>query len=71
MNIKSSTDVWFCAFLMSNNYKIAQYSVVGRGKVRCDFDITEEEWKKLKIDFNNSEIIKFKSYIDQIKDLAF
>lgn len=68
---KASTDIWFCAFLMLNNIKISSYEVIGRGKVKCVFDITDNEWHKLKLDFNNSEYIKFKSLVDQIKDLAY
>lgn len=70
-NLKSTSDVWYAAFLMSKGYKIINYTVIARGKVRCDFDITEEDWKKLKIEFNNSDIVKFKHYIDMIKDMAF
>lgn len=68
---KSSQDVWFCAFLMSKGYKIASYTVIARGKVRCDFMVTDDEWHKLKLEFNNSDVVKFKHFIDQIKDLAF
>jgi len=69
--IKDTSDVWFTAFLMSKGYKIKDYEVINRGKVKCKFEITDVDWQKLKLEFNNSDIIKFKSYIDQIKDLAF
>ena len=69
--MKNSTDVWFIAFLMSKGHTIKSYDVIGRGKVKCHFDLTDDEWQKLKLEFNNSEIIKFKGFIDQIKDLAF
>lgn len=69
--IKESSDVWFCSFLMSKGFKIDDYTVISRGKVKCKFTITNEEWQKLKLEFNNSEIIKFKAYIEQIKDLSF
>lgn len=69
--MKSTSDVWFTAFLMSKGYKIKDYEVIGRGRVKCHFDLNDSEWQSLKLEFNNSDIIKFKSYIDQIKDLAF
>lgn len=68
---KASTDIWFCAFLMLNNIKISSYEVIGRGKVRCHFQVTDEDWHKYKLDFNNSDHVKYKSFIEQIKDLGF
>lgn len=69
--MKTSTDVWFIAFLMSLGHQIKDYTVVTRGKVQCRFDLSDEEWQKLKLEFNNSDIIKYKGLIEQIKDLAF
>jgi len=69
--LKETTDVWFSAFLMHKGYKIDVYEVVTRGKVKCKFNISQEDWQKLKLEFNNSELIKFKALIDQLKDLAY
>jgi hypothetical protein len=69
--MKFSTDVWFCSFLMSKGYKIEKYDVIQRGRVKCYFTLSDEQWQKLKLEFNNSDIIKFKMYIEQIKDLSF
>lgn len=69
--LKSSTDVFFSAYILSKNIKLAKYEVIDRGRVRCYFDLTEDQWKQLKIDFNNSEISDVKQYIAKIKDLAF
>lgn len=68
---KFSTDVWFVAFLMSKGHKISAYTVLPQKKVRCEFQLSDKEWQDLKLEFNNSEIVKFKGYIDQIKDLAW
>lgn len=69
--MKKSTDVWFCAFLTLSGYPVAHFEVVARGRVECHFKIDDEAWKALKISFNNSEVIKFKGAVEQIKDLAF
>lgn len=69
--MKKSTDVWFCAFLMFNGKQLESYDVISRGKVECHFNVSEDEWKQYKIDFNKSEFIKFKGLIDQLKDLAY
>lgn len=69
--MKSTSDVWFMAFLVSKGFKINQYSVIARGKIRADFNLTEDEWKSLKLEFQNSELVKFKGIIEQLKDLSF
>lgn len=69
--LKNSSDVWFVAFLMHNNCSIVKFDVMERGRVRCYFNLDEKEWQDYKLEFNNSEIIQYKSLIERIKDLAF
>jgi len=69
--MKSGTDLWFSAFLMSKDIKIAKYEVISRGKGRYFFDITDDEWTKYKLEFNNSGLIKYKTLIEQLKDLLY
>lgn len=69
--MKETSDVWFTAFLMSKGHQIKDYTVIGRGKVKCQFVLTDDEWQQLKLEFNNSDVIKFKALIDQVKDLAW
>lgn len=70
-HLKVSSDVWFCAFLIKKGLKIKEYDVIDKGRVRCKFDVSEDEWKKYKLEFNNSELSEFKTIIDKLKDLAF
>jgi hypothetical protein len=69
--MQNTTDIWFTAFLMYKNEKIVKYDVITRGKVRCYFDITDDKWAEFKLEFNNSEIIRFKALTEQIKDLGY
>lgn len=68
---KSTTDIWFAAFLMIKGEKLVNYTVISRGKVSCMFALSDEQWQKYKIEFNNSEFIKFKTTVEQVKDLGF
>lgn len=70
-NLKEATDVWFIAFLMSQDIKIVKFDIISRGKVKCYFELTDEQWSAFKLKFNNSDVIKFKGLIDQIKDLGY
>jgi hypothetical protein len=69
--MKSSQDVWFISFLKIKGHQMTKYEVIGRGKVKCYFDISDDDWKDLKLEFNKSEISLYKSTIEAIKDLAF
>ena len=70
--MKQSTDIWFCAFLMSKGHSIKNFNKTGnRARVVCFFEIEEETWKELKLEFNNSQLVKFKGLLEQVKDLAF
>ncbi len=69
--MKNSTDVWFIAFLMMNKNEIKKFDVIDRGKVRCFFDLTDEQWHALKLKYNNSEVSQYKALIEKIKDLSY
>lgn len=69
--MKSSQDVWFIAFLQNKGIKISRYDIISKGKVRCYFDLTDEEWQNYKLEFNNSEISIYKGLIEKIKDLCY
>lgn len=67
----STTDIWFSAFLKANGYEIIKFDVLSRGKGRYYFQISEEDWKKMKVEFNGSELLKYKYLIESLKDLVF
>ena len=66
-----TTDLFFMAFLIQKGYTVSKYEVIGKGKISCEFEITNDEWKSLKLEFNNSDASKIKQIIEQLKDLAY
>ena len=68
--MKSTKDIWFTAYLMYKGYTIKEVEKIGFSKGRFYFEISDEEWMKHKLEFNNTEIIKFKGLIEQVKDLC-
>lgn len=69
--LKNTTDIWFTAFLMYKGHKILKFDKLSKGKGKFYFDLSDEEWSNLKLEFNNTEFIKFKSLIEQVKDLCY
>lgn len=69
--MKNTTDLWFSAFLMLRNVKLEKYDVISKGKGRYYFDISDEAWVTYKLEFNNSDVVKYKTLIEQLKDLLY
>lgn len=69
--MKSTSDIWFSAFLIKKGFEIQKYDVIGRGKIKAYFNLSDVEWQKMKLEFSKSELSEFKHIIDQLKDLAF
>lgn len=67
----STTDIWFAGFLTHLGYKMTKFEKLGRSKVKCFYELSDTQWEKAKLDFHNSELSKFKGYIEQIKDLGY
>lgn len=66
-----TTDLWFAAFLKLKGYKIKDFIVISRGKGQYEFIISEELWKKEKLEFIQSDISRVKQIMEQLKDLLY
>lgn len=71
MNLKSSSDLWFSAFLQLKGIRVEKFEVISRGKGRYFFDLTDDQWNFYKLEFNNSDIVRYKISIEQLKDLLY
>ena len=68
---KTTTDVWFAAFLQEEGNTIVGLNQITRGKAEFIFELSNEEWTKLKLAFHNSDVARYKLLISQLKDLAY
>ena len=68
-NIKNTTDIWFASFLVHNGFNVHDYDVIQSNRGRFHFEITEAEWKDMRLKFNTSDISKFKTIQISLKDL--
>jgi hypothetical protein len=68
--MKATTDIWFTSFLMFKDVKMSKYEKIGIKKGKYYFDLTDEQWNAYKLEFNNSDIVKFKGLTEQVKDLV-
>lgn len=66
-----TTDLFFAAYLKLKGFELSDYTVLSRGKGRYIFNISEEDYKKQKLEFSNSDISKIKQNCESLKDLLY
>jgi len=66
-----SRDIWFNSFLLYKGYKVSSFETDYNNRVICHFEVSEEEWKKMKLEYQNSEIARYKGFFDQVKELSW
>lgn len=71
MKTHSTTDLFFAAFLKLNGFGIADFEVISKGRGRYKFNISSEDYKRMKLDFISSDISKVKQIMEEIKDLLY
>lgn len=69
--MKTLTDLWFAAFLKLRGFKLKDFDLISRGKARFHFEISDEDYKKARIDFFKSDFSVMKQAIEELKDLTF
>lgn len=71
MDLKVTRNIKLCAFLRMKKIHPIGVDVITRGKAEYKYDLSDEDWMKLKVDFNKSEFIEYANCMDAIKDLAY
>jgi hypothetical protein len=69
MKVKVTTDIWFASFLKLKEYQVINFDVLPKSKGRFYFNISDEDWKKLKLEFDASAISKIKMHQIALKDM--
>jgi hypothetical protein len=69
--MKSTSDIWFAAFVVSSGKTLSDYSRKDGRKVNYMFDMSEEDWKELRKKFFVSELSKHRQLMDRLKDLSY
>lgn len=66
-----TTDIWFASFLQLKGVQLLNFSILSKGRGSFDFQLTEEEWRTFRLEFNNSDISKIKQIQLSLKDLLY
>lgn len=64
-------NIKFCAFLKLNGINPVEVIKLVKGKAEYVYDIPEDQFNKLQIDFNNSPFLEYANNLESIKDLAY
>ena len=65
--VKKTTDIWFAAYLQFKKYALQDFEVLHPGKSIFKFDIPDQSWKDLKLEFKDNGI----GVSNQIKKTLF
>ena len=69
--MKTTTDLWLATYLISKDVVLQDYKQLGPRKVSFCFDISDDDWKKLKLEYFSSELSEFKQAMEKLKDLSY
>ena len=69
--MKTTTDLWLASFLIREGNVLTDYKILGHRKVSFIFDISDNDWKSLKLKYLNSEISEFEKIMEKLKDIAY
>ncbi len=69
--MKRVTDLWFASYLKCKGYELVDFELKQRGKGVYIFEISEEDYKKLRLDFFKSDISNIKQIMEALKDMAY
>lgn len=67
---KDTKNIKFVAYLRFKGHEILKIERIARGKARYWFDLTEDEWVNLKLEFDRSNECKYAQCLDAVVDLA-
>jgi len=67
---KDTKNIKFVAYLRFKGYEISKVERIARGKARYHFELTENEWLHLKLQFDKSQECKYAQCLDAVVDLA-
>ena len=69
--MKTTTDLWLATYITRKGIKLADYKLMAPRKVSFGFDISDDEWKKLKLEYFSSELAEFEKSMEKLKDLSY
>lgn len=69
MYLKSTTDIWFASYVMLFGHEVRDYEIMNRNKGKFLFDISDADWKQLRLKFSTSDVSRIKMNQIILKDL--
>ena len=64
-------NIKFCAYLRLQNLNPVEVIKISRGKAEYVYQISEKDWEKWQVAFNQSQFLDYANNLESIKDLAY
>lgn len=71
MEIQSTKNIKFCAYLRLLNIHPIEINKMDRGRAEYNYSITQKEWDMHQVQFNQSKFLDYANNLEAIKDLAY
>lgn len=64
-------NIKFCAFLKLHDLNPVEVIKISRGKAEYVYQISDKDWEKWQVAFNQSKYLDYANNLESIKDLAY
>jgi hypothetical protein len=71
MDIQSTKNIKFCAYLRLMNIHPIEVVKMDRGRAEYNYAVPSKEWEMHQVQFNQSKFLDYANNLEAIKDLAY
>ena len=69
--MKKTTDLWLTTYIIMQGHPLADYNKIGPRKVEFGFDLSDDDWKKYKLQYLKSDYAKFEQEMAKLRELNY
>lgn len=68
--MKKTSDIWFITYLVKMGHNFTDYELDYKNRIIAVFSFDDETWKKLRMEYNRSEMFEIRNIVMKIKALG-
>lgn len=69
--MKRTTDLWLTTYIILQGHPLSDYNKVGPRKVEFVFNLPDDKWKELKLNYLQSDFAKFEQEMAKLRELNY
>lgn len=68
--MKKTGDIWFITYLVKSGHNFTDYELDYKNRIIAVFAFDDATWKKLRMEYNQSEMFEIRNIVMKIKALG-